>query len=976
MLKPVGGLLTLALCVVCTAMPHAGANEADAARDVLKAFGRDTGLCVVLGCGREGSAGLLAELAAQSRMLAHGLAFDAQGLERARAAIEAKGLPGRAMAEHVALKPLPYVNDLVDLAVIEDPQGLAAQGVSMDEVLRVVAPEGAVCVKEGAAWKATRKPRPKEMDEWTHVRRGPDDNMVSTDRLARFPMGLRWIDGLPKNLNRWASVRGWVLAGGRCFALSATEVENLNKARKTHYLVARNAYNGLPLWKLDCETTDDGAALYWQNAGPLVADAKRVYAVKKDKAIGVDAATGEIAATFDTKYAPARMLLLNGVLVTVCWEGRDVSKSPLLQGSLWATWVSKNSTGTVEAFDAATGTRKWTLPVGAHTALGAGESVFVLGQTGNPPTAQEVIGVDLQSGKERWRVPHAKLGAEADLQLSVAGPGYVVVTRRKCGSVAVLGEQDGRVLWEDKVVPKADAKPGVTSWLWTPVVDGQVWLRGQRRDPLTGEAKGKMPTWVPGQGCTPSVLVGNLITQSRGCTYNEFPETSDGKTKARTIAFKAARGACMQGMVPAYGMFYTAQNNCVCAPGQILGFLAFGPNGAELAEKDFEQPRPIEQGPAFGKVEGDEGSPSEWPLYRGNAARTGANKAAVPGTLKIAWQAQLNKYASGPLAAAWQARLEQVLNAPVAAGGLVVTAGSEDGTVYAREAATGKAAWRALLGGRIDSAPTLYKGYCFVGCRDGWLYALRAKDGALAWRTRVAPVERRMVAHGQVESIWPAIGSALVHDGVLYANAGRGSESDGGVAALALDPATGRALWSKPVGVGALNRNDLLRAEDGALCWNLTKLDPKTGQPPEAPAKPAYCDPLLDGRLARYGFRMNRTNIQATRETTDYRGGGAMAAYPNTPREDRKPHPALWTAKLPQGATVLAVALGAERVVAAGTVNDKPGGFAWVLDAKDGRVLGETALPAAPVYDGLALTEGRVYLTLQDGQLVALDAAQ
>lgn len=976
MRKQAGGLTTLVLCLACAVQPQARANEADTAREVLKAFGRDMGLCVVLGCGKEGSAGLLAELAAQSRMLAHGLAFDANGLARARAAIEAKGLPGRAMAEHVALKPLPYVNDLVDLAVIEDPQGLAAQGVSMDEVLRVVAPEGAVCVKEGAAWKATRKPRPKEMDEWTHVRRGPDDNMVSTDRLVRFPMGLRWIDGLPKNLNRWASVRGWVLAGGRCFALSATEVENLNKAKKTHYLVARNAYNGLPLWKLDCGTTDDGAALYWQNAGPLVADAKRVYAVKKDKAVGVDAATGEIAATFGTKYAPARMLLLNGVLVTVCWEGRDVSKSPLVQSSLWATWVSKNSTGTVEAFDAATGTPKWSMPVGAHTALAAGESVFVLGQTGNPPAAQEVICVDLQSGKERWRVPHTKLGTDADLQLSVAGAGYVVVTKRKCSSVAVLGESDGKVLWEDKVTPKADAKPGVTNWLWTPVVDGQLWLRGQRRDPLTGEAKGKMPTWVPGQGCTPSVLVGNVITQSRGCTYNEFPETDDGKTKARTITFKAARGACMEGMVPANGMFYTAQTNCVCAPGQILGFLAFGPNGAELTDKDFEQPRPIEQGPAFGKVEGGESSPSEWPLYRGNTERSGATQAAVPNALKIAWLAPLAKDTAGPLAAAWQARLVPLLNAPVAAGGLVVTAGGEDGTVYACEAATGKPAWRVLLGGRIDSAPTLYKGYCYVGCHDGWLYALRAKDGALAWRTRVAPVERRMVAHGQVESTWPAIGSALVHDGVLYANAGRGSEADGGVAALALDPATGKALWSKPIGVGALNRNDLLRTEGGALCWNLTKFDPKTGQAPAAAAKPAYCDPLLDGRLAGHGFRLGKVGLQATREATDYRAGTSVAAFPNTPTPDKKPPVALWTAQLPKGAILNAVALGAERIVAAGKVGDKPGGFAWVLDPKDGKILGETALPAPPVYDGLALTEGRVYLTLQDGQLVALDAAR
>ena len=35
-----------------------------------------------------------------------------------------------------------------------------------------------------------------------------------------------------------------------------------------------------------------------------------------------------------------------------------------------------------------------------------------------------------------------------------------------------------------------------------------------------------------------------------------------------------------------------------------------------------------------------------------------------------------------------------------------------------------------------------------------------------------------MVTFGQVESVWPVIGSVLVQDGVAYASAGRTTEAD------------------------------------------------------------------------------------------------------------------------------------------------------------------------------------------------------
>ncbi len=135
--------------------------------------GRKVGLCIHLGCGREESAALTADLAAAGQLLVHGLAVDDASLDRARQAIVERGLMGRASAEKAPLNPLPYVRDLANLVVIEDFDALSRHGLAMAEMQRIVAPGGVICVKQAGRWTATRKARPSEMDDWTHPGMGP-----------------------------------------------------------------------------------------------------------------------------------------------------------------------------------------------------------------------------------------------------------------------------------------------------------------------------------------------------------------------------------------------------------------------------------------------------------------------------------------------------------------------------------------------------------------------------------------------------------------------------------------------------------------------------------------------------------------------------------------------------------------------------------------------------------------------------------
>jgi hypothetical protein len=64
----------------------------------------------------------------------------------------------------------------------------------------------------------------------------------------------------------------------------------------------------------------------------------------------------------------------------------------------------------------------------------------------------------------------------------------------------------------------------------------------------------------------------------------------------------------------------------------------------------------------------------------------------------------------------------------------------------------------------------------------------------LIWRFRVAPADRRIVAHGRVESSWPTNGSVLVHEGVVYCAAGRSSYLEGGIRLCRLDAGSGELL--------------------------------------------------------------------------------------------------------------------------------------------------------------------------------------
>jgi len=197
----------------------------------------------------------------------------------------------------------------------------------------------------------------------------------------------------------------------------------------------------------------------------------------------------------------------------------------------------------------------------------------------------------------------------------------------------------------------------------------------------------------------------------------------------------------------------------------------------------------LQRGPAYSPLADPQSpdlDPQTWPTYRHDAARSGSTQTTVPIDLTRAWQTDLGGK----------------LSAPVVAEGKVFVASVDTHTVHALDANNGRQLWDYVVGGRVDSPPTIYKGLTLFGCADGWVYCLRASDGGLAWRFRAAPEDLRIVSCGRLESPWPIHGSILVlGDRVCFA-AGRSSYLDGGIHLFELDAITGKCHSSTIVSTG------------------------------------------------------------------------------------------------------------------------------------------------------------------------------
>jgi outer membrane protein assembly factor BamB len=240
------------------------------------------------------------------------------------------------------------------------------------------------------------------MSDWKQPTGSPGGNRVSGDSMAAFPAGVRWMDDIPMNFigGGWAACRAMVTAGGLCFTLSPTEFENLDVPHSTfktdYWLAAHDAFNGLPLWKINCGVEAKASALNIRNPGPLVTDGTSVSTYTKDGLIVVENATGHILHTLPVKYPVTRLILADGVLISAGWA--EVQCLGQVNG-LWGPWQPKTGDGAVQAFDLKTGRMLWEKTTASQDIL-ADKGVAFLLTTGSGAPGRGLEAVSIRDGKQ------------------------------------------------------------------------------------------------------------------------------------------------------------------------------------------------------------------------------------------------------------------------------------------------------------------------------------------------------------------------------------------------------------------------------------------------------------------------------------------------------------------------------------------------------------------------------------------------
>ena len=760
-------------CVLCLLLSGLSIAE-QSVRQIVDSSGFQGGLIVHVGCG---SGEITADLYRKGRLVL-GLDADPENVAKARAHFLDKGVIGKVVADRMLPGRLPLIDETVNLVVVSS----SGSDVASEEILRVLAPEGVAFVKGKSGWQKIEKPRPTEIDSWTHFLHGPDNNPVAADTVVGPPFHMRW-NGEP----RWqrshdflASMSALVSDGKKLFYICDTGETSTMAVLPRWTLAARDAFNGIILWERPIKQWEEYLRHF--RSGPVhlprslvVADGRLYTFLGYDaQLVALDPGSGKTLQTYDGTEGVREILYSQGRLYLVIHEGKSESSY---------NEVTKH----ILVLDARTGEKLWEKKgdlakdlCGATLAVGSGVAVY--------EARQSLECVNAVTGKQLWRAKRKspvqyKLYKRAVTVIS----GDTVLWAGSLGRISFLAAFDlstAKELWRAPVQEVFNSPAEVF------VIRGQVWSRegykkGSKsgysiaRDLRTGRIVHKRPhdsdilslnghPWCYMNKATERFLV-------RGEAGVEFLSTEDDSGYAHHFV----RGTCQYGILPCNGLLYAPPHSCACyINAKLNGFTALAPKSTSVI---YTRREPVlEKGEAYGEplARGHEPSSRDWPTFRADSQRSlyvSTSIGNAPGKQ-------------------WEVKVPGKLSSPVYADGRLYVSSIDSHTVYALNGRNGSMLWSYITGGRIDTPPTVHKGLVLFGSADGWVYCLRASDGKLAWRFRASDVDARMVSYGQLESVWPVPGSVLVADDKAYFASGRSSYIDGGMFLFKLDVHSGKVL--------------------------------------------------------------------------------------------------------------------------------------------------------------------------------------
>jgi outer membrane protein assembly factor BamB len=579
--------------------------------------------------------------------------------------------------------------------------------------------------------------------------------------------------------------------------------------------------------------------------------------------------------------------------------------------------------------------------------------------------------------------------------------------------------KDGKLLWQAPVQGNYQGSGDVC------YIKGTLWVSGHnptQYDVETGAVIKKIVQKMTGpmghDRCYRNYITERYFINSK-TGGADFLELQTGKE----FPHHWTRGGCGSGVLPANGLVYSTPYSCQCSMGAMFQGMNAYASQPELQSSDqpitIKRSVRLEKGPAYNKItDMTPAANDDWPAYRYDGSRGGITKAEIPVKLSVCWQTKLPTKPS----------------AITTAVGNVFVCDIDTHTLYALDNKTGQTKWTYTADGRIDSPPAYYKGMVLFGSRDGWVYCLRALDGMLAWRFKDLP-DKLIGAFGQLESAWPVFGSVLMLDDTLYFAAGRCSYLDGGIFVYALNPRTGKLLKSRscygpfdessgfPIGGHAGFKNDILVTDGTNLymrhkafdldladaaaarhivpsggfldgepqhrtCWTLTSSIGKSSgdilvsngkEYYEVQGFPlwqnhSYFDPRRNG-YTLFAGKVDLTIKPAANRRRSARKSKAVNAVGKE----------MWRLQIPITGKAMAMAGNVLFVAGESMEFDDPsyknyvaayngelGGRLLAVSVTNGKKLEEYKLDAAPAWDGIAISNRQLYISLADGTVQCL----
>jgi outer membrane protein assembly factor BamB len=591
---------------------------------------------------------------------------------------------------------------------------------------------------------------------------------------------VRFWEGIDYALNASTGAVIWKSSRGGYSDSSPAVVNGVYFARSTDSVTALNALTGSVIWNSVLRGNGEGS--------PIVVD-DTIFISESGYMYALDARTGAVKWTCDLQFksntdnAPA---VVNGIVYIASgssifyaldaetgepiWNyttGRGPHSNAVVSNGI--VYVGSQSHGFF-ALDAVTGAEIWTYPTspGLYSSVAvAGGNVYLAGKDGN------MYALDAATGAKLWSYAMSNVGASS---APATLPPTVILYRSSSPSVAngvlYIRNSNGYLCAFGKAtrssislfpafglagtITTVSGSGFTADSTVTATFDGApITLSNSSVDSL-----GHLSATVAIPYCTPGTYPICVIDASGSSASANFTVVSAPTTSWPMFMHDLQHSGTPDNIAPVSNSLLWKFNVAVTSSAAVVGGIVY-----YASQNSYVYALDAYTGACY------------WLFNLGSG--TLSSPAVVNGVVYIGSDDgvyAINAYTGAKI---WQSSPDiSTLSSPAVSGEMVYVGSFVERSVYAFRVSDGKQVWEFNAGDHVNSSPAVADNVVYICSDDGYLYALNAATGALIWKFFC--IENYS---GTVSS------SPVVANGVVYVTSSEGN-------LFAIDASTGNKIWS------------------------------------------------------------------------------------------------------------------------------------------------------------------------------------